>query len=488
MRPAVESWSPGIPVRETLPVRLSRDDRRDLRSIVSRVLQEDPRVRDLRPFGPLVGPGLVEGPSLLVPDHSGIALREATGVPALEYRLLALGSPGDMLLLGATRCERFEELFSRDLGLGPVDVLSLAPGHGPLWLRALHEPEVLQALAARAAHHRHLNVVPYMGYGGVWRLAAWIASASRARVAVAAPPPVLTQRVNDKIWFARRVADVLGTRAAPPSVAAHGPVALAARVRWFARRFDRVCLKLPSSAGSEGNATLDAGPLRSLSLREVRDLLVDLLVSRRWDGRFPLLVGVWEAPVLDSPSVQLWIPEAGRDPVVEGVFSQLLEGPAGRFVGVAPSSLPKPWLRHLAEEAALLAGLFQELGYFGRCSFDALLVGRRPETAELHWIECNGRWGGTSLPMTLVTRLVPSHRPFFMAVDRVGLALAPRRFADVLARCEPLLYRPGRTEGIVFLTPTRVEQGLGYDFVALAPTRDETRALAARAEGLLHPP
>src|SRR5690606_34224305 len=59
----------------------------------------------------------------------------------------------------------------------------------------------------------------------------------------------------------------------------------------------------------------------------------------------------------------------------------------------------------IAREAVLLASLFQQLGYFGRCSFDTILVGPDPATAEVHWAECNGRGGGTSIPMTLVNRL-----------------------------------------------------------------------------------
>lgn len=422
---------------------------------------------------------------MLLPDHSGLALREATGVPDLEYRMLALGSAGDLLLLGCPRCSAFEEACRDDLGLGAVEVLALPPGPGPLWRRALHDPPTLRRLAEVAAERRRLNLVPYMGFGGPWRLAAALAQESRARVMVAAPPPVLTQRVNDKIWFARRVVEVLGSRATPPTVAAHGPAALAVRVRWFARRFDRVCLKVPASAGGTGNLTLDSAPLRDLRLPDLRGLLAEMLAARGWEGRFPLQVGVWEAPVLDSPSVQLWIPGPGRDPVVEGVFSQLLEGPGGCFVGVAPTTLPPEWVRHLAEEGALLGALFQELGYFGRCSFDALLVGTSPERAEVHWIECNGRWGGTSLPMTLVTRLAAGGRPAFVGVDRTGLRLPPRPFAVARERCDRLLLRPGSSRGIAFLAPSRFERGTGYDFVAAAPTAEEARALACRAEALL---
>jgi len=46
------------------------------------------------------------------------------------------------------------------------------------------------------------------------------------------------------------------------------------------------------------------------------------------------------------------------------------------------------------------------MGYVGRCSFDLLLTGNDMENARPEFIECNGRWGGTSIPMVLMNRLV----------------------------------------------------------------------------------
>lgn len=477
-----------MPVRETLPVRLGPDARRTVRRLAGRIRSQEPRLRNTRPFGPGVCSARLEGPALLLGDHTGVALREERGVPELEYRMLAVSSGGDVLALSAPRCPAFEDYVAATLGFGPVEVLRPCREGWPLWRRCMHDPAVMEALTGRADRHRRFTIVPYMAHGGVWRLAAAVAAGSRARVAVAGPPPVLNQRVNDKLWFARRVRELLGPRSVPEARAAHGPAALASQVAWFARRFDRVCLKLPSSAGSEGNATLEAGPLRRMGLRALRDLLCDLVDSRSWGERFPLLVGVWEAPVFCSPSVQLWIPEEGQDPVVEGVFCQVLEGLAGRFVGVAPSPLPQPWLERVAAEAALLGGLLQELGYFGRCSFDALVVGSDLAAADLLWIECNGRWGGTSLPMTLVSRLAGrGRRPPFFVADRSRLDLPPRSFARVLQDLDPLLLRPGRAEGVAFLAPTRLEEGTGFEFVAAGATAGRASELAREVMGYLAP-
>jgi hypothetical protein len=75
------------------------------------------------------------------------------------------------------------------------------------------------------------------------------------------------------------------------------------------------------------------------------------------------------------------------------------------FVGSVPAELQKRWQFRLAEDAMRLASALRLLGHFGRCSLDALLVGQTLDSAALLWIECNGRWGGVSIPITIVNRL-----------------------------------------------------------------------------------
>ena len=91
-----------------------------------------------------------------------------------------------------------------------------------------------------------------------------------------------------------------------------------------------------------------------------------------WRDRYPLLVAVWESPLVASPSVQLWIPHRTTGaPIVEGVFEQIVE--EGHFVGASSSTLPAALRQRIAEEAVYIACLFQELGYFGRCGLDTVL-------------------------------------------------------------------------------------------------------------------
>ncbi|MBE9553560.1 MAG: hypothetical protein IMF05_08870, partial [Proteobacteria bacterium] len=213
--------------------------------------------------------------------------------------------------------------------------------------------------------------------------------------------------------------------------------------------------------------------------------------GQHWDGGWPLLVGVWDSPAVGSPSVQTWIPEA-RDgpPVIEGIFEQVVEGHRGAFVGAVPADLPDGWIMRLMHEAALLAGLLQRLGYYGRCSFDAVLAGRSLEEAELHWIECNGRWGGVSIPMTLANRLTGNwrRRPF-VVVQREALPLQPLTVDQAVDRLGERLFRTGVCdEGIVLLTPRLMAEGRGLHFMALARTADAARAMARDCVAVLSRP
>jgi hypothetical protein len=300
----------------------------------------------------------------------------------------------------------------------------------------------------------------------------------------------LTQRVNDKLWFTRRVTTLLGSQAIPPSYFAFGPAALTGRVASLSQRYDQVAIKVPNSSGSLGNLTLESSSLRHMSARAVQERLMTLLRRLGWRDTYPLMVSVWECPVVVSPSVQLWIPEQEHgDPIIEGVFHQVVEGPVGEFIGVMPSTLPEAWCWRLAREAQLLGCLFQELGYFGRCSFDAILVGEDLDSATLHWIECNGRWGGTSIPMTLANRLVGdwSRRPF-VVVQRGHLYTPYGDFAVALARVKDYLFRAGQSGGgVVLLSPGRFENGTGLDFMVLSETLATARREAATMTALLAP-
>jgi hypothetical protein len=134
----------------------------------------------------------------------------------------------------------------------------------------------------------------------------------------------------------------------------------------------------------------------------------------------------------------------------------------------------------LAEDAMRLASALQLLGYFGRCSLDTLLVGQTLDSAILHWIECNGRWGGVSIPMTIVNRLTGGGaKAKFIVVQRTGENRRPQSFAAALRALDEILFRAGKHEkGIVLLSPIEIEAGRGVQMLACAKTIAAARKLS----------
>ena len=481
----------GLPVVAHFAVQPVPEEVQRIDAVALQLLRNEPALSLTSIFGPRVSAGLADAPSVLFEDHSEIALFSEETNENLQYRALLLAGEGDIVLIAGRRNSSFEAYCRTHLGLGAaavVPVEAVRDGRGGALARGCERaPPLLGFMSDTARRYGQLNVVPYLGTGSAWKLAGRISELSGVPVTVAAPPPRLTQRVNDKLWFAGCVKALLGAEALPPSYHAFGPAALTGRVAALARRFERVVIKVPDSAGSQGNIVLDAGALRGMRLRVVRRRLLRLLRNLGWGNRFPLMVSVWDCAVLGSPSVQIWIPrtEAGL-PVIEGIFDQVVEGSAGEFVGAVPSDVPKQWQRRLAHDGMMLACLFQRLGYFGRCSFDAVLTGEHYDDAALHWIECNGRWGGTSVPMTLANRLVGDWASrCFMIVQRSGLSIQRCDVPTALDRLGGVLFRSGQTTGgVVLLTPGGLEAGTGLHFLLLGATDTEVKRYANTIEAL----
>lgn len=418
----------------------------------------------------LARPGLDRAPSLVIEDHSEITLFETAGNRAYADRALLLAGDGDSVVLGGRGRDAFAAYCRDTLGLGAPERLVPAPaGEGvSLAHRCRADRKLLAGVAAEARCHGGLNILPYMGTKGVWALAWAIAEQAGVPMRVGAPPPRLVRAVNDKVWFATRVAELLGIRHEPDSARIESHTALIEHVQQVAAGHDSLVVKLPHSASGAGNLVLDAAELRRLSKPALGERLKGLLRAAGWPDRFPLLVSAWEAPVAASPSVHLWIPLAGTGaPIVEGVFDQIVE--QGRiFAGAGPTALPRDRVAGLNREAMRLGMLFQELGYYGRCSFDAILVGNDAATAATHWVECNGRWGGVSIPLTLANRLTGNWAAQgFRVAERAGLDNPPRSFAEVRERVGDLLFTPARGEGAVILSPAPLETGTGFELLVL---------------------
>ena len=469
-----------MPVVERHSVQIGADERREAARMAARLIAEDPALITGSAIDPRTGPGIENGPALFFEDHSEIPLGSGG---SFDYRARLLAGDGDIVMIGKRRRPAFEAYCRDLLGIGnPAIVLPEGPAHLPLAKRCAQDATQLAEICKVARRFGCLGLVPYLSSEGAWTLASIIATQSGAPVWVAGPGPRLTRRINDKLWFSDRVAQLLGRRALPQTHYIFGPEALARRLTHLAQGHDHVCVKVPNAAAGAGNLVFESRQITALSPEPLMQYLLDQLYLLGWNGRFPLLVGSWESPVVASPSLQLWIPHRALGaPVVEGIFDQIVE--AGHFIGAAPSELTESQCRRLAQEAVHLACLLQELGYFGRCSLDAVLL----SCGAMHWIECNGRWGGVSIPMTLLNRLIGDWRSgSFVIVQRSALRIPARPFADVVNCLNGRLFRVGgKASGAIFLTPDGLEEGTGLHFLVLGDTKAEALAETSRIVRLL---
>ena len=166
---------------------------------------------------------------------------------------------------------------------------------------------------------------------------------------------------------------------------------------------------------------------------------------------------------------------------MEGIYEQILEGPEKIFVGSRP--LTHPIAAELKRASKRVAASLQKLGYVGRCSFDFIV----PGDGRARFTECNGRWGGTSIPMSLVDRLVPGPRPPYRAQDYVSKRLVGVSFEEVLRRLTGELYHPARGEGrFVLYNVGPLHDSGKLDVIALAESQPEAEAaLESQWPGLL---
>jgi hypothetical protein len=328
-----------------------------------------------------------------------------------------------------------------------------------------------------------------MGNFSVWALAMLLSRAAGRNLKVIAPHPGLTVAVNDKLWFSRIVGKLLGTDHTPCSRPASSYSGLASLTRQMARHGARIVIKLPDSAGGAGNLLVQSSEIQHQTLGKLRSLLRQKLEPLGWTGHKPLLVSCWESEVVSTPSVQAWIPPiADGGPVIEGVFEQLVNAETGIFEGSQPAHLPRHLHRALLHDSLVLCELFQLLGYVGRCSFDAIMVGHSASTAKIEFLECNGRWGGTSLPMTLANRLLGSWKSRPYATREITISGLNRyHFSDLEHHLQKELYDKRTGRGwLVLYNPGHLLGNSGIDVLCLGKSQAQANDRADRlVPGLL---
>jgi hypothetical protein len=460
-----------IPVIAHHVPRLAPADVERAERLADRLLREQPELAAPGRFRPLLSDRLEDAPTLHLDDMSAIALLDRFyDIRFLGDRARVRAGDGDCLVSCASRADGYEEYCGR-LGLGSVTVLRPESSRDLGVAAACWKERLVRSKLQEAMRHDGLRYVhPHMGTDLVWAVAWLLHRSTRRPLHVIAPPPVLSRRVNHKLWFTDVVGRLFGDDAIPHTEWASDHATLATIVRRLSGSSRRIVVKVPDSAGGAGNLVLESDVFRHLSLTAIQDSLEAGLNDLKWFGQSRLLVGCWETDVLHTPSVQLWIPPmALGPPVVEGVFEQILEGPQGFFVGNLPASLPDEITVELADRAWLIGKLFQRLGYVGRCSFDLILVGEDLDACRVEFVECNGRWGGTSLPMTLMNRLFGDWqtRPYAFrecsapGLERIG-------FPELIDHFRDEMFDPATGQGRwIFLNPSSLPTPHGIDVIAL---------------------
>ena len=473
-------------------MRVSKAERDLCRDVAQTALTQGNFLKERRYFEAYVSASATLRPFIFFGDQAEILLLDRSTNDELEYRLSLLASDGDLVVLGCERNTHFEDYRTDILKLGECHYLGVSGTRNanstrvPTLVRCLEDDAAFAALAEFVRGVGGATLVPHISTGRVWALARRLGQETGKPVNVAGPPPAVARYANDKLRFSGLVRALFGPYGGMSEVAAHGMAALVARVNTMARSNDKLVLKLPSSAGSAGNFPIFSEDVAGMSPNALSAYLRHVITRAVDPPQFPMIVQVWENKVLSSPSVQLWIPkpEAG-DPVIEGVFEQVLTGAKGRYAGAQPWQGEDGRIADLCREGMMLGLAMQGLGYYGRCSFDAVLSGDRMETATLHWVECNGRWGGVSVPMTLLNRLFGAEGPPpYTILHGFGHGGGVASFADGLDRLGDLLWRPGRQSGVIFDTPSGFVPGQGFHLISLGgsiqASRDQAEALNRR--------
>lgn len=462
-----------------------------IETLTNKIFVDEPNLFMQSVFGDNVHCGWVPAPTLYLEDHREIDLVTETDAQHYEYRTLTLARDNDFLLIARTRVPDFETYLKTTVNLGSPKILplpiDLVNQMRSLAMACKEHSESMDILVSAAKVAGALNIMPFISSEAVWLLADTIAKAAEVPVYVSAAFPRMSKHANDKLWMAEQIATLLGRDSLPPYSESFDIDAAVARLHFLAKKSAHIVFKTPSSAGARGNVVFQSADIKEMNREQLLAYVLDTLHAIGWSDHYPLLVGVWEESVLSSPSAQLWIPLVkNSEPLLEGVFVQKLNGSRGKFSGAERVKLPYQLQLQFTQEALMLGTLLQSLGYFGRVSFDALLVGESIETAQLHWIECNARWGGVSIPMTLANRLGAStDSSFYVIVQNTLDEPIQCSFLDVLKQCRHVLFDEQKTkQGIIFLSP--VGQGeTAAIFLAIGSNKKNAEKIAQEARNIL---
>ncbi len=382
------------------------------------------------------GRSLAAAPVLHLDDFSELPFLDGiSGVEDYQHRARLRARETDLLATVTSPTVGYEEYCRERLGLSSPEWLVAEPRSGPMAIAAAcSRGEVFDRLVEVCRRAPGLRLHPFMGIEPIWSLAQRIAAEAGAPVEVLSPPPPVTWIANDKALFGEVVARALGEDWLVETRGGAEPEQMARHLELLSRRHRRVALKRLRCVSGMGNAIFESAELAAGGQESVKGAVREFLERTGWQSGEEVLAVAWEEATA-SPSTQLWIPPLGQGaPRLDGIYEQILIGEQKVFVGSRPSTFPAAVNEGLGIAALQAAAGLQALGYVGRCSFDHLLLGDPEGEFRLRFVECNGRWGGTSIPMDLLDRLLSGPRPPYRAQDFVHSGMVGRPFSEVLER------------------------------------------------------
>jgi hypothetical protein len=418
-------------------------------------------------------------PTLYLEDLTGIPfLSKIAGIEAYQHRARVRAHDGDLFAAVGPKTEGYEAYCRDVLQLGRTELVHAEPVDGLMAVaKACMEGEAKNRLIERAKEANGFSLHPYMSIDAVWDLASLIREEANVDVSVCGPPPPILWIANDKSLLCELASRTAGTHVISESRLNTKPELMGYALEELARSNDKVALKRTRCASAMGNKVFDSKTILALPKGELEKEIKTFLEETEWEEDEPVISVVWEKAVC-SPSTQLFLPPLGEGPVIfNGVFEQILEGEEQVFLGSRPSRLRAPIERMLKDASLSIAGALQHLGYTGCCSFDFLVLGDLEGEFEIRITECNGRWGGTSTPMNLVSRLIPGDRPSYRAQDFIHESLKGIPFEEFLARVGDEVFDARTQKGrFVFYNTGCLATSGKFDVIAFGDTAEEADA------------
>ncbi|MDP7034821.1 MAG: hypothetical protein QF752_10060 [Planctomycetota bacterium] len=416
-------------------------------------------------------------PGLVLDDVSEIPfLVDIDGVEQYQLRARLRAESGDVFAAVTPISEAYEDYCQKTLLLGNPRFLLAEPLGNPLRVaEAILEGSGLETLISFARESGQMALHPYMSIDPVWKLAKRLSQETSLPIPVLGPPPPVTWIANDKSHFHDLVQRVVGEEWLVETHRSSAPSELASALHDLSLEHQQVGLKRTRCASAMGNQVYSSNAPEMANLEGTRNIVESFLQRTQWPGDEEVLVVAWEETDL-SPSTQVWIPaDPTVPPRLDGIYEQILHGPEKVFLGSIPSRLSESIHTRLTWASIQVAAALQQIGYVGRCSFDFLVVGDpQDENCRLLFTECNGRWGGTSIPMRLLDRLIQGVRPPYISRDIQHPGLIGCTFENLLELLGPKLFDPKTGEGrFILYNVGPLEKDGKFDVISLGRSTED---------------